>query len=335
MKVLHYVNQFFAGMGGEDAASTPPVLIPGAVGPGRGLGLEISATLACGDDYFAEHEDDALGQLLAWLDEARPDVLVCGPAFGSGRYGYACGTLAREAFRLGIVSVCGMDPQNPGVLAAQGKAYIVPTSANVAGMRDALPKMAALTVALAAGEDPSAAGPFLPRHVRRNAFAAETGADRAVELLLAKIAGDTRSEIPIPDPGRIPPGPVLDIAAATIALVTESGCVPRGNPDQLPSRHARSWHRYAIDGVASLSPEHYESVHGGFELGAASEDPNRLVPLDALRQLEASRRVGTVHGWLYTTTGNGTPVAAAALFGQAIAAELNEEGVDGVILTGT
>ena len=58
-------------------------------------------TLACGDDYFGEHESDAIATLLGWLDELQPDVLVCGPAFGSGRYGYACGVLAREAAATG------------------------------------------------------------------------------------------------------------------------------------------------------------------------------------------------------------------------------------------
>ena len=85
MKVVHYLNQFFAGLGGEEAAGTPPQRIDGAVGPGRGLGLEVRTTLACGDDYFGEREDEALTELLRFLDEERPDVLICGPSFGSGR----------------------------------------------------------------------------------------------------------------------------------------------------------------------------------------------------------------------------------------------------------
>ena len=120
MRVVHYLNQFFAGLGGEEAAGTPPQRLEGAVGPGRGLGLEIAATLACGDDYFGEREDEAITQLLRLLDEERPDVVVCGPSFGSGRYGYACGTLAREAARRGVPAVCGMDPESPGVTAAGG-----------------------------------------------------------------------------------------------------------------------------------------------------------------------------------------------------------------------
>jgi glycine reductase complex component B subunit gamma len=60
VRAVHYLNQFFAGLGGEEAAETPPTRLDGAVGPGRGLAAELDviqivATLACGDDYFAEH----------------------------------------------------------------------------------------------------------------------------------------------------------------------------------------------------------------------------------------------------------------------------------------
>jgi len=139
--VVHYVIQFFAGLGGEEAAGHEPVRLDGPQGPGRGLaaaGLAVDVTIACGDDYFGEREADALAILLAWLDELEPDVLVCGPSFGSGRYGYACGVLAREAGRRGLPVVAAMTPDSPGVLAAEGAAYIVPTGSNVAGMREAM-----------------------------------------------------------------------------------------------------------------------------------------------------------------------------------------------------
>ena len=72
MTVVHYVNQFFAGLGGEEAAGHEPVRLDGPQGPGRGLaaaGLAVDVTLACGDDYFGEHEAAALDTLLGWLDE--------------------------------------------------------------------------------------------------------------------------------------------------------------------------------------------------------------------------------------------------------------------------
>ena len=61
VRTVHYVNQFFAGLGGEEAAGTEPTRLDGPAGPGKGLaaaleGIEIVATIACGDDYFSEHE---------------------------------------------------------------------------------------------------------------------------------------------------------------------------------------------------------------------------------------------------------------------------------------
>ena len=339
MKAVHYLNQFFAGMGGEDNAEAPPARIEGAVGPGRGLaaqGIDIAATLACGDDYFAEHEAAALEALLAWLEEDRPDVLVAGPAFGSGRYGYACGTLVAAAAERGIAAVAAMHEENPGVEAA-GKAYVVPTAVNVAGMRDALPRLARVATALAEGRElgpPDEEG-YLPRGFRRNYFAEMTGAERAVELLLGKLAGETRTEVGGGLDRVDPPARVPDLSDALVALVTEAGCVPQGNPDRLPAVRAQGWFRYELDGEESLSAARYESVHGGFDVTLANEDPNRLVPLDAARALEGEGRIGRLHEAFYTTTGNGTPVVTATRFGREIADELRKAGVGAVLLSGT
>ncbi len=340
MRAVHYLNQFFAGLGGEEAAGSPPTRIEGPVGPGKGLeqlGLPIAVTLACGDDEFGEHEDRALADLLRWLADERPDVLVCGPSFGSGRYGYACGLLAREAARLGIPAVCGMDPESPGVAASEGAAFVVPTSSNVAGMRDALPAIASLALRLGAGEElgPADEEGYLPRGLRRNERAGVTGAARAVEMLLSKLAGETRTEVAAAFDHVTPPPPVADMAEAKLALVTEAGCVPQGNPDGLPTIRAAAWLRYPIGDAASLEQGRYESVHGGFDVTAANRDPNRLVPLDVSRTLEQAGRIGALHDAFYTTTGNGTPVAVSTKFGQEIAEELKEAGVEAVILSGT
>ena len=339
MIVVHFLNQFFAGLGGEEAAGLEPTRIEGPAGPGRGLeaaGLPIDATLTCGDNFFGEHEDDALATLLGWLGQIRPDVLVCGPAFGSGRYGYACGSLAREAGRRGIAVVTGMTPENPGVLAADGAAYIVPTAPNVAGMRTALPVMAGLAVRLGNGQPvggPDEEG-YLPRGVRKNVQASRTGADRAITALLSKLAGTVETEI-APAADRVTPVAAVDLAAATIALVTEAGCVPQGNPDRLPARHSNVWLKYPLTGIDSLAGGAYESVHAGFDTRAANQDPNRLVPLDAARSLQNEGRFGALHEFLYTTSGVDTPDALAAKMGQEIAAELVAAGVEAVILTGT
>ena len=341
VKAVHYLNQFFAGLGGEEAAGTEPTRLDGVVGPGRGLqphleGVEIAATLACGDDYFAEHEDEALERLLALLEAEAPAVLVAGPAFGSGRYGYACARVAAAAAERGIPAVTAMHPENPGVGAA-GRAIVVPTEVNVAGMREALPPLGRIASALAAGRElgPPVEEGYLPRGFRRNRFAEQTGAERAIDLLLAKLGGEVRSEVAAGFDRVPPPPPVPDLGAALLALVTEAGCVPQGNPDRLPTIRARGWLRYPLEGVESLTAKAYESVHGGFDVTLANEDPNRLVPLDTVRALEREGRIARLHDAFYTTTGNGTPVESATRFGKEIAAELADAGVQAVLLSGT
>ena len=66
MKILHYLNQFFAQIGGEEKAGQELLFIPRAVGVGRIIenslqdrGIEY-ATLACGDNHFHEQEETAL-----------------------------------------------------------------------------------------------------------------------------------------------------------------------------------------------------------------------------------------------------------------------------------
>jgi betaine reductase len=305
MTAVHYVNQFFAGLGGEAAAGSAPVRIEGTVGPGRALaadGVQIDVTLAC----------------------------------GSGRYGYACGVLAREAGRRGVPVVTAMTPDSPGVIAAEGSAYVVPTGSTVSSMKDALPRLASLAKRLAAREaigEPDAEG-YLPRRERRNVRAGRPGAERAIDLLLVKLEGDVRTEV-APSGDRVTPPPAIDVASATIALVTEAGCVPRGNPDRLSTRHANRWLGYALDGADSMSAERYGTVHAGFDTTSANADPNRLVPLDAARELESDGRIGRLHDAFYTTTGVDTPVATAVTFGREIAAELKSADVSAVILTGT
>ena len=267
-------------------------------------------------------------------------MLVCGPSFGSGRYGYACGTLAREAARRGIPAVCGMHPESPGVLAAEGAAYIVPTDDKVTGMRDALPRMAALARRLAAGEplgSARAGGLSAARPAPQRDRATSTGAERAVDLLLAKLAGDVR------DRGRRrrfddvpPPPPVTDMAAATVALVTESGLVPKGNPDRLESNRAHAWLSYPLEGVA------------GFEAARLGDGARRLRHQRRQRRPEPARaarrraRAGSTRAASAGFTRRSTRRPATRprwrrrpSSAQEIAQRLREAGVQAVILTGT
>lgn len=84
-RVVHYINQFFANIGGEEMAHVPPELRAGHVGPGLAFNqawqgeAEVVATIVCGDSYYAEHEKDAQAQILQWVEEQKPDLFLAGP----------------------------------------------------------------------------------------------------------------------------------------------------------------------------------------------------------------------------------------------------------------
>jgi glycine reductase len=78
-----------------------------------------------------------------------------------------------------------------------------------------------------------------------------------------------------------------------------------------------------------------EPIHGGYDSTWAREDPNRVVPLDALRSLELEHVFAKLHDYYYVTVGVGTAVNNARRFGEEIARELHAADVQGVILTAT
>ncbi len=135
---------------------------------------------------------------------------------------------------------------------------------------------------------------------------------------------------------RAPPAPaVANMAQATLALVTSGGIVPRGNPDRIESANASQFGAYPLAGLDRLSSDTHQSVHGGYDPTFANEDPNRVLPVDALRALEREGRIGKLHETYYATVGNATSVERAAQYGAEIAALLVNVGVQAVILTST
>ena len=60
-KAIHYINQFFGGIGGEDKADFKPVLKEGVIGPGMALNslmkeVEITHTIICVDNYMGSNK---------------------------------------------------------------------------------------------------------------------------------------------------------------------------------------------------------------------------------------------------------------------------------------
>lgn len=347
LKVVHYINQFFAQIGGEEKADYPVELRVGeVVGPGMALTqnfkdeAEIIATIICGDSYFNENLEKAKAEILEMVKEQAPDIFIAGPAFNAGRYGVACGTIAAAVQEeLGIPSLTGMYVENPGADMFKNQVYMVSTKNSAAGMRDAVKKMAPLAVKLGKGEKigSSAEEGYMPNGVRVNFFEKERGSQRAVKMLIKKLAGKPfETEFPMPDFDRVDPNPaVKDLAHAKIALVTSGGIVPKGNPDHIESSSASHYGEYDITGVMDLTEDTYETAHGGYDPVYANEDADRVLPVDVLRDMEKEGIIGELHHLFYTTTGNGTAVASAKAFADEFSKKLVADGVDAVILTST
>lgn len=344
-RVVHYINQFFAQIGGEEMAHVPPELREGFVGPGMALNgawkgeAQIVKTVICGDSYFAEHEKEAKAQILEWVKAEKPDLFIAGPAFNAGRYGYACANIcAAVQEELGIPVLTGMYEENPGA-DLRAKVLIYATTNSAAGMRKAAPAMAALAMKLMKGEKLGASceDGYLNNGVRVNFFEKERGAKRAVDMLVKKLNDQPFvTEYPMPSFDRVAPNKAIkDLSKATIALCTSGGIVPKGNPDHIESSSASHYGEYNIAGVEVLTSDKYETAHGGYDPVYANQDPNRVLPVDVMREFEKAGKIGKLHDFFYTTVGNGTAVASAKGFAADYAKKLVAAGVDAVIMTST
>ncbi len=341
-RIVHYINQFYAGIGGEEKATVPPEKRDGPVGPGTAFNAalgdeaEIVGTVLCGDSYFNENLEKASDEVLSMIKSYNPELVIVGPAFNAGRYGMAAGTVAKlvtENLKLPVVG--GMYTENPGLEIYKRFGYFVPTGDSAATMRKAVPDMAAIVKTLLAGEEPTEG--FVEKGVRVNYFASERGSQRAVNMLLAKIGGkEFKTEYPMPVFDRVDPMPAIkDISKARIALVSSGGPVPKGNPDHIESSSASKYGKYSLKDITDFTPENGETAHGGYDPVYANEDLDRVLPVDVVKEMVAAGEIGSLHDYWYATVGNGTSVANSKKFAADIAEQLLADHVEGVILTST
>ncbi len=345
MRIVHYLNQFFGQIGGEDKADTPCQVKPGPIGPGilfqqlfgdRG---KIAATIICGDNFAAQSLEETGKRVAAMAAEYTPDLFLAGPAFSAGRYGVACGAACQAVGRrLGISAVTGMSEDNPAVQIYRSYSYIVPTGRSSAGMREAASRMVGLSICLAERRA-LPEGAYFPRGIRELAVLESTGAKRAVDMLVARLAGrPIITELPLPCFEKVPPAPPLeDLTQATIILVTEGGIIPVGNPDGIEMSMATKFGKYSLSGLDGMTSERFTVAHGGYDNQYAKADLNVLIPLDVSRELVAEKKIAALGEAFYTTAGNATSVENSRRFGKEIAQDILKQHKErtGVILTAT
>jgi glycine/betaine/sarcosine/D-proline reductase family selenoprotein B len=158
-------------------------------------------------------------------------------------------------------------------------------------------------------------------------------------MLLKKINKEPfETEITMETWEDIPPAkPLTNLRERKIAVVTTSGVVPWGNPDRFKTFRNTFWRKYNIAEVKELEPGKWEAVHGGYNVAYMNKNPHYGVPLDALRALEAEGKIGpgNLYPAYYVIPGNQGSPAVMRRIGQEIAADLKQDGVEGVLFVAT
>lgn len=350
IRVMHYVNQFFAGIGGEDKADVPVGHRQGTIGPGKRLqellkdSAEIVVTAYCGDDYFNNHTDEATRAIVKIAQDHNVKMLVAGPAFASGRYGFACAEVCHAVnVSLGLDCVTAMHPENPGIETYKQyrdrRVFALPTTEIVSGMGETLPRMATFLAKLAAGAaiGPAAEEGYIPRGFRQDEKASKTGVDRAVDMLLDKIAGRPfTTEIPVEHLEAAPVAPrIVNIRGATITLATSSGVMPQGNPDGFKAYRNNQWRKYDISKLDTMKGTGWDVLHAGYNNVFMRDNPNFGVPLDAARQLEREGVFAKLYPYYYMTTGVNAAIPVMQRIGREMVTDMKAEGIDGVLFVST
>jgi glycine reductase complex component B subunit gamma len=346
MRIVHYLNQFFGGLGGEEQAGATLDARDGAIGPGKlleqlaGGDAHVVLTLICGDNYAVERQEAFVAAAIERTREADADLLIAGPCFLAGRYGMAAGALcvAVQA-KLGLPVITAMAPENPGVDLYRESLYIIDSGDNAGKMREVIAKMARFAHKLIHGQtigSPKEEG-YLPRGLIHDRFVEKTAGERLVDMALAKVRGEPfetemapAAFMPVP----MPPA-IENLKYAKVMLITDGGLVPTGNPDRIQGSAATRWGCYSIKGRANLQAEDYEISHGGYDPQFVRQDPDRLVPLDVMRDLEKEGAIGELCDEFISTSGLANPLSNTRRMGREMAEKAKSLGVDAIILTST
>lgn len=139
---------------------------------------------------------------------------------------------------------------------------------------------------------------------------------------------------PVIEP-EFPAAGIKDMAHATIALVTTTGIVPKGNPDLIPSSNASTYGYYNISGVDDLIENGWETADGEYDPVYANLDADRMVPVDVLRDLEKEGGIGKLYNHFWSTAGNAMAIVNAKKMAAEIAEQIKTTGIDCVIVTST
>ncbi|MSQ41085.1 MAG: glycine/betaine/sarcosine/D-proline family reductase selenoprotein B [Dehalococcoidia bacterium] len=108
-----------------------------------------------------------------------------------------------------------------------------------------------------------------------------------------------------------------------------------GGPPPLPTLIIGLTCPNRIKAASDLQGAGYEISHGGYDGRYVQADPDRLVPVDVLREIEQAGTIGKLHDQFLSTSGLANPLANSRRLGREMAEQLKKDGVDAVIPTST
>ena len=178
---------------------------------------------------------------------------------------------------------------------------------------------------------------YIPRGFRSNEYVEKNAAQRAIEMLMKRLAGQN---------------PPTEIPLRGFEMVAARGAGPRpeerddrhrhgrrhgapGQPRQAEAGLRRRVRHVLHQGPAELPAGDFKGIHGGYDSTWVDEDPDRVVPLDALRQFEKEGRFKLLLEEYYALCGIGTNVAMSKKLGAQIAEQLKRKEVSAAIYTST
>ncbi len=353
-RVVVFLNQFFGQIGGEEMASVGFSVKDEPIGPAVAMKMnlgdefEVVGTVIAGDEYFAAAPDKtAVEEGLPLVEPFKPDLFLAGPAFAAGRYTVSCGAMCKAVGQaLGIPVITAMDPDAPGVDIYKKEVYIVKTGNNAREMPKTVKKMCTLAKYLCAEHteksnmtslqylpDPDEYD-YIKMDRLYNVFTEDTVAKRSVDKLMQKVKGEPFETEVTPDRFETFPAPkaIKDMSKCRIAFASDGGLVPKGNPDKMLTRSNLKWKAYDIEALY----KDYEVAHAGYFNDYVLQDPNRLAPLNILKELVAEGKLGGVSDLFYSMPACTTVSKQGTANGIEMAKMMKERGdVDAVILTST
>ena len=291
---------------------------------------------------MGSNKEEAIAEIMDLIKGLDFDFFIAGPAFQAGRYGVACGNICiavKEKYNIPVVT--SMNVENPGVEMFKKELPVFEGGHSAASMKKDAELIAKYIDKIAKNEPLGGAeeNGYFPRGVRHQVWldSKVSAAKRGVDMLVKKLRGEEfKTELPISKKDLIPVAtPIKDLKNAKIAILTTGGIVPVDNPDRIQSASATRWGRYDISKMDRLKSGEFKTIHAGFDPAAADNDPNVIVPLDAMKNLLKKGVYGKLHDYFYSTVGTGTTQAEASRMGREMLECLKADNVDGVIMVST